>query len=155
MRKRKAEHPAAGKRIVSVCSPQRGSGVTLTAAALACILAEKDSASFLEAGTPYVFDAFGLGRKFLLSGFTDYFRAYGEGQPFRGPENLWHGVHWAVRPGGDEGFAPQTRLLSGDLLRVKRRGEQAGTLLLVPILMLFALTLVLVVAPALMQMQMT
>ena len=45
--------------------------------------------------------------------------------------------------------------LSGDLLRVKRRGEQAGTLLLVPILMLFALTLVLVVAPALMQMQMT
>ena len=45
--------------------------------------------------------------------------------------------------------------LSGDLLRVRKRGEQAGTLLLVPILMLFALTLVLVTAPALMQMQTT
>ena len=44
---------------------------------------------------------------------------------------------------------------SGDLLRVKKRGEQAGTLLLIPILMLFALTLLLVVAPDLMQMQMT
>ena len=45
--------------------------------------------------------------------------------------------------------------LSGDLLRVRKRGEQAGTLLLIPILMLFALTLVIVVAPALMQMQLT
>ena len=45
--------------------------------------------------------------------------------------------------------------LSGDLMRVRKRGEQTGTLLLVPILMLFALTLVLVTAPALMQMQTT
>ena len=45
--------------------------------------------------------------------------------------------------------------LYGDLLRVRKRGEQAGTLLLIPILMLFALTLVIVVAPALMQMQLT
>ena len=40
-------------------------------------------------------------------------------------------------------------------MRVKKRGEQAGTLLLIPVLMLFALTLVLVTAPALMQMQTT
>ena len=38
-------------------------------------------------------------------------------------------------------------------MRVKKRGEQAGTLLLLPILILFALTLLLVVVPALMQMQ--
>ena len=43
--------------------------------------------------------------------------------------------------------------MNGDLMRVKKRGEQAGTLLLLPILILFALTLLLVVVPALMQMQ--
>ena len=43
--------------------------------------------------------------------------------------------------------------LAGDLMRVKKRGEQAGTLLLIPILILFGLTLLLVVVPAFMQMQ--
>ena len=99
MRKKKAKGPGADKRVVAVCSPCRGCGVTLTAAAVACLLAEESSAAFAEAGIPYVFDAFGLGRKFLLSGFTDFFRSFQEGKPFRGPENLWHGVHWAVQPG--------------------------------------------------------
>ncbi len=45
--------------------------------------------------------------------------------------------------------------LAGDLMRVKKRGEQAGTLLLIPILILFGLTLLLVVVPAFMQMQTT
>ena len=106
MRKRKHGTAGRGKRIVAVCSPAPGSGVTLTAAALACALAEEGSAAFAEAGTPYLFDAFGFAKKFLLSGFTDYYRAFRDGQPFRGPENLWHGVNWAVRPGrvtqGDE-----------------------------------------------------
>lgn len=43
--------------------------------------------------------------------------------------------------------------LSADLMRVKKRGEQAGTLLLLPILILFGLTLMLVVVPAFMQLQ--
>ena len=45
--------------------------------------------------------------------------------------------------------------LAADLMRVKKRGEQAGTLLLLPILILFGLTLLLVVVPAFMQMQTT
>ena len=99
MHRKKTKGSSPDKRIVAVCSPMRASGVTLTAAALACVLAETSSATFAEPGQPYVFDAFGLGRRFLLSGFTDFFRAFQDGAPFRGPENLWHGVHWAVRPG--------------------------------------------------------
>ena len=99
MHRKKAKGGSLDKRIVAVCSPMRASGVTLTAAALACALAERSSASFAEIGEPYVFDAYGLGKHFLLSGFTDFHRAFQEGKAFRGPENLWHGVHWAVRPG--------------------------------------------------------
>ena len=99
MRKRKHGTAGRGKRIAAVCSPAPGSGVTLTAVALACALAEKGPAAVAEAGTPYVFDAFGFAKKFLLSGFTDYHRLFEEGKTFRGPENLWHGVNWAVRPG--------------------------------------------------------
>ena len=101
MRKQKTGKTVQGKRIVSVCSPMPASGVTMTAAALACVLAEGSSACFAEVGKPYVFDAYGLGKKFLLSGFTDFFQLYATGQPFRGPENLWHGVNWAVRPGSE------------------------------------------------------
>lgn len=116
MRKRRTKGTAADKRIVAVCSPCRASGVTLTAAAVACALAEESSATFAEAGTPYVFDAFGLGKQFLLSGFTDFFRTFQEGKPFRGPENLWHGVHWAVQPGAAQlpSPVPQT---AKDLIR--------------------------------------
>ncbi|MBR5641833.1 MAG: hypothetical protein IKW92_06860 [Firmicutes bacterium] len=99
MKKRRTDASDVEKRVVSVCSPAAGSGVTLVAAALACSLAENSSAAFAEAGTPYVFDAFDMGKKFLLSGFTDYFRTFQEGKAFRGPENLWHGVNWAVHPG--------------------------------------------------------
>ncbi len=121
MRKRKREQTALDKRILSVCSPMPASGVTLTAAALACVLAEDSAVSFAEPGRPYLFDAFGLGKRFLLSGFTDFFRCYEEGQPFRGPENLWHGVCWAVRPGGTEAFAPQKDLSARDILRLSER----------------------------------
>ena len=99
MAKKKTKGGSPDKRTVAVCSPMRGSGVTLTAAALACAMAEESSASFLETGQPYVFDAFGMGKHFLLSGFTDFYRTFQEEKPFRGPENLWHGVHWAVLPG--------------------------------------------------------
>ena len=62
-----------------------------------------------------------------------------------------------VQQGNRELFAlleqEAANALSGDLMRIKKRGEQAGTLLLVPILILFALTLLLVTLPALMQMQ--
>ena len=62
-----------------------------------------------------------------------------------------------VQQGNRELFAlleqEAANALNGDLMRVKKRGEQAGTLLLLPILILFALTLLLVVVPALMQMQ--
>ena len=99
MAKKKTGGGSPDKRTVAVCSPMAASGVTLTAAALACALAEGSSASFLETGKPYVFDAFGMGKHFLLSGFTDFYLAFHEGKPFRGPENLWRGVHWAVFPG--------------------------------------------------------
>ena len=98
MRKRKYG-PSRGKRVVAVCSPQQGSGVTLTALALACVLSEEASVCFAEAGRPYVFDAYGMAKTFLLSGFTDYFQLFADGKPFPGPANLWRGVHWAVRPG--------------------------------------------------------
>ena len=98
MRRKKTGIPGK-KRIVSVCSASSHSGVTLTAAALACAYAERSSVTFAEAGKPYVFDAFGLAKKFLLSGFTDFFRDYRDGKPFCGAENFWHGVHWAVHPG--------------------------------------------------------
>ncbi len=62
-----------------------------------------------------------------------------------------------VQQGNRELFAlleqEAANALNGDLMRVKKRGEQAGTLLLLPILILFALTLLMVVVPALMQMQ--
>ena len=101
MRKRK-NGPSRGKRIVAVCSPQRGSGVTLTALTLACSLAEEASVCFAEAGKPYVFDAFGMGKAFLLSGFTDYYRLFADNKAFPGPANLWRGIFWAVRPGAAE-----------------------------------------------------
>ena len=88
MRKRK-KGPSRGKRIVAVCSPQRGSGVTLTALALACALSEECSVCFAEAGKPYVFDACGMAKTFLLSGFTDYYQLFADGKPFPGPANLW------------------------------------------------------------------
>ena len=127
MRKRKHGRAGADKRVAAVCSPARGSGVTLTAAALSCVLAEGSSAAFAEAGDPYVFDAFGFGKKFLLSGFTDYFRAFREGEPLRGPENLWHGVTWAVHPGS---LPPVSRLTDpGDILRFAERLPGAYTVL--------------------------
>lgn len=119
MRKRKHAAAGRGKRVWAVCSPSPGSGVTLVAAALACSLAEDAQVSFAEAGVPYVFDAFGFAKKFLLSGFTDFYRAFEDGRPFRGPENLWHGVHWAVRPGRN---AESRGLLSAkEILRFAER----------------------------------
>lgn len=127
MRKRKNGAAGKGKRIAAVCSPVRGSGVTLVAAALACALAEDGSAAFAEAGRPYVFDGFGFAKRFLLSGFTDYFRAFQEGQPFRGPENLWHGVNWAVHPGSlPPLYGPQD---PQDILRFAERLPGAYTVL--------------------------
>jgi len=102
MRKKKTGGPVRGKRIAAVCSPQEGSGVTLTSLALACALSEGSSVCFAEAGKPYVFDAFGMGKAFLLSGFTDYYRLFSENKAFPGPANLWRGIFWAVRPGAAE-----------------------------------------------------
>ena len=48
MHRKKAKRNGTDKRIVSVCSPMRAGGVTLTAAALSCALAENSSATFAE-----------------------------------------------------------------------------------------------------------
>ena len=108
-----------------------------------------------------VYEEMEITRRQIMGGvFED--RAYADfGRRCAAPEYLRLGslLETYVQQGNRELFQALEQeamnALSGDLLRVKRRGEQAGTLLLIPILMLFALTLVLVVAPALMQMQLT
>ena len=127
MRKRK-NGPSRGKRIVAVCSPQRGSGVTLTALALACALSEECSVCFAEAGKPYVFDACGMAKTFLLSGFTDYYQLFADGKPFPGPSNLWRGVHWAVRPGSLPPLQPALNT-ADDILRFAEKLPGSVTML--------------------------
>ena len=116
-----------------------------------------------EAGGPerLVYEEMEITRRQIMGGvFED--RAYADfGRRCAAPEYLRLGslLETYVQQGNRELFQALEQeamnALSGDLLRVRKRGEQAGTLLLIPILMLFALTLVIVVAPALMQMQMT
>ena len=123
----------------------------------------RDHREDVEAGGPekLVYEEMEITRRQIMGGvFED--RAYADfGRRCAAPEYLRLGslLETYVQQGNRELFQALEQeamnALSGDLLRVKRRGEQAGTLLLIPILMLFALTLVLVVAPALMQMQMT
>lgn len=127
MRNKRKNGAVKGKRTVAVCSPMSASGVTLTAAALACALAEDGGATFAELGGPYVFDAYGLARRFLLSGFSDLFSLWEKGEPLRGPENLWHGVRWAVRQGA---FRPRTGpKTADDMLRFAERLPGAYTVL--------------------------
>ena len=113
----------AEKRLAAVCSATRGSGVTLTAMALACVLAEDHSVSFAELGEPYVFDAYGMARTFCLSGFTDYRKLYREGETFKSPQNLWRGINWAVSPGScpDPDAGLPVRLETGEALRFAER----------------------------------
>ena len=107
-----------------------------------------------------VYEEMEITRREIMGGvFED--RAYANfGRRCAAPEYLRLGslLETYVQQGNRELFQAleheAANALSGDLMRVKKRGEQAGTLLLIPILMLFALTLVLVTAPALMQMQM-
>lgn len=107
-----------------------------------------------------VYEEMEITRREIMGGvFED--RAYANfGRRCAAPEYLRLGslLETYVQQGNRELFQALehevANALSGDLMRVKKRGEQAGTLLLIPILMLFALTLVLVTAPALMQMQM-
>lgn len=128
MRKKKTEQPLRGKRIVSVCSPTPGSGVTLTGLALACVMAQGASVCFAEAGKPYVFDAFGMGKTFLLSGFTDYFQLFSEGKPFPAPSNLWRGVSWAVRPGFADSLPPKLQT-ADEILRFAEKLPGSYTVL--------------------------
>ena len=116
------------KRVTAVCSPMSSSGVTLTAMALACVLAEEGGVSYAELGQPYVFEAFGLAKRFLLSGFTDCFDAYEQGKSLRSGENLWHGVHWALRPGA---LLPGQKPLSSpeEILRFAEKLPGAHTVL--------------------------
>lgn len=108
-----------------------------------------------------VYEEMEITRRQIMGGvFED--RAYADfGRRCAAPEYLRLGslLETYVQQGNRELFQALEQeamnALSGDLLRVRKRGEQAGTLLLIPILMLFALTLVIVVAPALMQMQLT
>ncbi len=108
-----------------------------------------------------VYEEMEITRREIMGGvFED--RAYADfGRRCAAPEYLRLGslLETYVQQGNRELFQALEQeamnALSGDLLRVKKRGEQAGTLLLLPILMLFALTLVIVVAPALMQMQLS
>ena len=108
-----------------------------------------------------VYEEMEITRRQIMGGvFED--RAYADfGRRCAAPEYLRLGslLETYVQQGNRELFQAleheAANALSGDLMRVKKRGEQAGTLLLIPILMLFALTLVIVVAPALMQMQLT
>ena len=108
-----------------------------------------------------VYEEMEITRRQIMGGvFED--RAYADfGRRCDAPEYLRLGslLETYVQQGNRELFQALEQeamnALSGDLLRVRKRGEQAGTLLLIPILMLFALTLVIVVAPALMQMQLT
>ena len=108
-----------------------------------------------------VYEEMEITRRQIMGGvFED--RAYADfGRRCAAPEYLHLGslLETYVQQGNRELFQALEQeamnALSGDLLRVRKRGEQAGTLLLIPILMLFALTLVIVVAPALMQMQLT
>ena len=108
-----------------------------------------------------VYEEMEITRRQIMGGvFED--RAYADfGRRCAAPEYLRLGslLETYVQQGNRELFQALEQeamnALSGDLLRFRKRGEQAGTLLLIPILMLFALTLVIVVAPALMQMQLT
>ena len=113
-----------------------------------------------EAGGPekLVYEEMEITRRQIMGGVYED-RAYADfGRRCAAPEYLRLGslLETYVQQGNRELFQAleqeAANALSGDLLRVRKRGEQAGTLLLIPILMLFALTLVLVVAPAFMQM---
>ena len=128
MRKKRLQGPERGKRVAAVCSPQGGSGVTLTALALACALSEKSSVCFAEAGKPYVFDAYGMAKTFLLSGFTDYYQLFAEGCAFPAPGNLWRGVNWAVRPGAARPLQPAWQS-AADILRFAAKPPGSVTVL--------------------------
>lgn len=99
--------------------------------------------------------------KAVLGGeFED--RAYGAfGRRCGTPEYLKLGslLETYVRQGNRELFRAleqeAANALTVELQRVKRRGERAATLLLIPIILLFGLTLLMVIVPAFMQLKVT
>ena len=100
-------------------------------------------------------------RREILGGVYED-RAYADfGRRCQTPEYLRLGslLETYVQQGNRELFGmleqEAANALAGDLLRVRKRGEQTGTILLIPILILFAITLLLVAVPAFMQMQTT
>ena len=115
------------------------------------------------AGSPLkiVYEEMDLTRRQIIGGVYED-RAYADfGRRCGLPEYLRLGslLETYVQQGNRDLFTlleqEAANALAADLMRVKKRGEQAGTLLLLPILILFGLTLLLVVVPAFMQMQTT
>ena len=115
------------------------------------------------AGCPLkiVYEEMDLTRRQIIGGVYED-RAYADfGRRCGSPEYLRLGslLETYVQQGNRDLFTlleqEAANALAADLMRVKKRGEQAGTLLLLPILILFGLTLLLVVVPAFMQMQTT
>ena len=116
-----------------------------------------------EEGSPLriVYEEMDLTRRQIIGGVYED-RAYADfGRRCGLPEYLRLGslLETYVQQGNRDLFTlleqEAANALAADLMRVKKRGEQAGTLLLLPILILFGLTLLLVVVPAFMQMQTT
>ena len=115
------------------------------------------------AGAPekIVYEEMEITRRAIMGGVYED-RAYADfGRRCMAPEYLRLGslLETYVQQGNRDLFSQLEQeaaaALNGDLMRVKKRGERAGTLLLIPILILFGLTLLLVVVPAFMQMQTT
>ena len=99
--KEKSHEIHATTKIV-VAAATEGAGVSLVSELIASNLSELSSVSVTELGKPHFYDALNFEKRFLFTGFVDFFEKIRNSEHIRpGQANKYENINWIVRKTGD------------------------------------------------------
>lgn len=119
------------KRKIAVAGAGRGSGVSLLTGLLAAWAAAhkpREAVTLAELGSPYFYEAFGIGKRFLQRDFYPFYTLMAQQRSIKGLSNCEEGIRWALRCPGE--YADPTAPGPSVLERLRLIHNLEGTLLL-------------------------